>query len=69
MKIMFYCYKMQVQLVGFQPAIFFPPKVYSNYAIQIFLKEMMEISHFYIVIKSKIGVDFDVPHDVPQRFK
>jgi hypothetical protein len=25
----------------------------------------MEISHFHVIIKSKVGVDFDVPHDVP----
>ena len=26
----------------------------------------MEASHFYIIIKSKVGVDFDLPHDVPR---
>jgi len=28
---------------------------------------MVEISHFYITTKSKVGVEFDVPHDVAQR--
>ena len=27
----------------------------------------MEILHFYIIIKSDVGVDFDVPHNVPLR--
>jgi hypothetical protein len=25
------------------------------------IKEIMEILHFYIIIKSEVGVDFDVP--------
>ena len=27
----------------------------------------MEISHFYIIIKNRLGVDFDVPHNVSLR--
>jgi hypothetical protein len=38
--------------------------IYSNYAIHILLGEMMETSRFYIIINSKVGVDFHVPHDV-----
>ena len=38
----------------------FLPKNYFNYASYIFLREMMDVSHFYIMIKSKVGVDFDV---------
>ena len=45
----------------------FPPKINSNYAIHILLREIMEILHFYIIIKSDVGVDFDVPHNVPLR--
>ena len=36
----------------------FPPKIYSNCANLILLREIMEISHFYIIIKCKVGVDF-----------
>ena len=38
----------------------FSSQFFSNYAIYIFSREMMDISHFYIMIKSKVGVDFDV---------
>lgn len=43
----------------------FPPIIYSNDAIPMFLTETMEISHFNRMIKNKVEVDFDVHHDVP----
>ena len=43
----------------------FPPKIYFNYAIHFLLKEIIEILYFYIIIKSEVGVDFDVSHNIP----
>jgi hypothetical protein len=48
--------KMQVRVAEFNMHVF-PPKFCSNYAILIFLREMMKTSHFYIIIKSKVGVE------------
>ena len=39
--------------------------MYFNYAIHFLLKEIMEILHSYIIMKSEVGVDFDVSHNVP----
>jgi len=47
--------KLQVQVARFKPLSFPKKKIYSNYAIHVFLKELMKISHLYIIIKSKVG--------------
>ena len=45
--------QMQMRAAVFEFAFFFV-KIYSKYAIHIFLREMMGTSHFYIVIDSKV---------------
>ena len=51
---------MQVVMVRELNMYIFPPNIYSNYASHIFLMETLEISHFYIIIKSMAGMEFDV---------
>jgi hypothetical protein len=64
-KMMFYCHRNVSEGGGrIRTHVFVLPKMYSNYAIHMFLREMMEISHVHIIIKSKVGVVFDVPHGV-----
>ena len=46
---------------------FFSPNKLFQLCYTHVLKEVMEILHLYIKIKSKVGVNFDVPHDVPLR--
>lgn len=52
---------------GIQNYVFFSPNELFQLCYTHVLKEVMEILHLYIKIKSKVGVNFDVPHDVPLR--
>lgn len=52
---------MQVPVVRELNMYTFPPNIYSNYASHIFLMVTLEISYFYITVKSMAGMEFDVP--------
>lgn len=57
---------MQVHVVGFERVSFSFERLFQLlYDIHVFSREMMGISHFHIMIKCKVRVHFDVPHNVP----
>ena len=57
--------EIQLRVAWFKLVFLFLPNFIPIMLSTYILREIMNLPYFYIMTKSKVGVDFDVPHDVP----